>query len=179
MHGLFLSRQTIWSTLNCCSAVDGRGICGNKNTMHKVLSYCFHSYKHNELFSNAHDTSDSTYFKTSHFPIISAHFGRKMCALPIAWIILRCVQKVMKLKEKIEKITASSDQGKVFSGSFFGGNGKTYLKMSKTLGERACLLKKEHACIWTAVVVFVKTFKTSNKISDSVLVKGEMDRLKI
>lgn len=49
---------------------------------------------------------------------------------------------MVKLKEEIEKITASSDQGKVFSGSFFGGNGKTYLKMSKTLGERACLLKE-------------------------------------
>jgi len=53
----------------------------------------------------------------------------------------------MKLMEEIEKITASSDQGKVFSRSHFGGNGKTYLKMSKTLGERACLVKKEHACI--------------------------------
>ena len=55
--------------------------------------------------------------------------------------------KGVKLKEEIEMITASSDQGKVFSRSHFGGNGKTYLKMSKTLGERACLLKKEHACI--------------------------------
>ena len=53
----------------------------------------------------------------------------------------------MKLKEEIEKIAASNDQGKIFSRSHFGENGKTYLKMSKTLGERACLLEKEHACI--------------------------------
>lgn len=85
----------------------------------------------------------------------------------------------MKLKGEIEKITASSDQGKVFIRGHFGGNGKTFKNVKNTW--RKGMLVEERACLYLtcSYMVFVKAFKTSNKISDSVLGKGEMDRLKI
>ena len=103
--------------------------------MHKVLSYSFHSYKHNELFSDAHDKNDSAYFKTSHFPIFSANFGRKMCALPIGhfekYYNTLCLSPISIVSSFSWELQRPQEKTKTMLMQNFGGQTKSIMVFSE------------------------------------------------